>query len=229
MTPKYWFRIVLGMVAIFAVGMLFRSGIHRGRVAVASLTEGSGPITIPLLSMPFRVGDAKLGTLQRVRIERSAPKMVSGFHLFARLDDTVAVARFADCRLTVSHPNNIDENTAFACASAADSALQVMVPFGTVTLQPSGQEFVLLIPESVKRDIQHASSQAVVAGRRDSQAVAIAATDGGTMDIKVNGKSILSMKGDSTGGHLVVRDEKGKDVVNMQVTAPPTPPTARKP
>jgi hypothetical protein len=227
MTPKYWFRIVLGMVAVFAVGMLLRSGIHKGRAAVESLTQGSGPITIPLLSLPFRVGDAKLGTLQRVRIERSAPKMVSGFHLWARLDDSVAIARFADCRLTVTNPNNIDENTAFACASAADSALQVMVPFGTVTLQPSGQEFVLLIPESVKRDIQN--SPATIADNRSNPAVDVAATDGGAMNIKVNGKRILSMQGDSTGGHLVVRDEKGKEVVNMTVTAPPKPPAAKKP
>ena len=229
MTPKLWFRMFLGMFAIFAVGMLLRVGIHKGQSAVASLTEGSGSITVPLLSMPFRVGDAKLGTLQRVRIDRSAPKVVSGFHLFARLDDTVAIARFDNCRLTVTNPNNIDENTSFACASVDDSSAQVMVAFGTVTLQPSGREYVLLIPDAVRRDIQNASSDRADSASRAGQTVDIAAADAGTMNIKVNGKSILSMKGDSNGGHLVVHDEHGKEVLNMSVTAPPAAPAPRKP
>ena len=229
MTPKLWFRMFLGMFAIFAVGMLLRAGIHKGRSAVTSLTEGSGSITIPLLSMPFRLGDMKLGTLQRVRIDRSAPKIVSGFHLFARLDDTVAIARFDNCRLTVTNPGNIDEKTSFACATVDDSAKQAMVAFGTVTLQPSGKEYVLLIPEAVRLDIQNASSNGADSGSSAGQKVDIAAADAGTMDIKVNGKSVLSMKGDSNGGHLVVHDANGKEVVNMSVTAPPAAPAPKKP
>jgi len=229
MTPKLWFRMFLGMFAIFAVGMLLRAGIHKGKQAVTGLTEGSGSITVPLLSMPFRLGDAKLGTLQRVRIDRSAPKIVSAFHLYARLDDTVALARFDDCRLTVTDPNNIDEKTSFACATVDDSTKQAMVAFGTVTLQPSGREYVLLIPEAVRRDIQHASSNGADSVSAAGQTVDVAAADGGTMNITVNGKSVLSMKGDSTGGHLVVRDEKGKEVVNMTVTAPPAAPAPKKP
>lgn len=229
MTPKLWFRMFLGMFAIFAVGMLLRAGFHKGKNVVTNLAEGSGSITIPLLSMPFRVGDATLGTLQRVRIDRSAPKVVSGFHLFARLDDTVALARFDNCRLTVTDPNNIDEKTSFACATLDDSSKQAMVAFGTVTLQPSGREFVLLIPESVRRDIQNASNGDNTSDSTGGQKVDIAAADGGTMDIKVNGKSILSMKGDSNGGHLVVHDENGKEVVNMSVTAPPAAPAPKAP
>jgi hypothetical protein len=229
MTPKLWFRMFLGMFAIFAVGMLLRAGFHKGRNAVTHITEGSGSITIPLLSMPFRVGDATLGTLQRVRIDRSAPKVVSGFHLFARLDDTVALARFDNCRLTVIDPNNLDEKTSFACASVDDSSKQAMVAFGTVTLQPSGREFVLLIPESVKRDLQNGSGTSADASSTAGETVDIATANAGSMDIKVNGKSILSMKGDSNGGHLIVHDENGKEVVNMSVTAPPAAPAPKKP
>ena len=227
MTPKYWFRILAGMLAIFAVGMVIRAGVHKGRVAVTDLTQGSGSITIPLLGVPFRLGDSKLGTLQRLRIERSAPKLISGFHLVARVDDTVAIARLSDCRLTVIDPNKINEHTSFACATAADSAKQVLVPFGTVTLEPSGQEVVLLIPESVRRDIQK-DAKTSAAGGNDSTDVNIDSANG-SMDIKVNGKSILSMKGDSTGGRLVVHDEAGKEVVNMKIATPPKPPAVRKP
>ena len=226
MTPKLWFRMILGMFAIFAVGMLLRAGIHKGKEAVTDLTEGSGSITVPLLSMPFRLGEMKLGTLQRVRIDRSAPKLVSGFHLFAKLDDTVAIARFDNCRLTVTNPDNIDENTSFACASVEDSSSKAMVAFGTVTLQPSGRDYVLLIPEAVKCDLQDVGADSL---GTPGQTVDVAAAEAGSMNIKVNGKSILTMKGDSTGGHLVVRDEHGKEVVNMSVTAPPAAPAPKKP
>ena len=224
MTPKYWFRIVLGMLAIFAVGMFVRAMAHKGKVMVTDFTHGNGPITVPLLGMPFRLGGVDVGSLQRLRIERSAPKMVSGFHLYATVDDTVAIARLADCRLTVTNPDNINEHTSFTCVSAEDSAKQVMVPFGTVTLQPSGRELVLLVPESVRRDIQNHSDHPGAA-ERSGDSVDIAA-DSGSMNIKVNGRDILSLKGDSSGGHMVVHDEAGKEVVNMKFSAPPARPKA---
>lgn len=224
MTPKYWFRIILGMLAIFAVGMLIRSAAHKGKDMVNDLAHGNGPITVPLLGMPFRLAGSEIGSLQRLRIERSAPKMVSGFHLFATVKDTVAMARFSDCRLTVTNPNNIDEHTSFDCASVEDSAKQALVPFGTVRLEPSGKEFVLLIPESVRRDIQKDGVRAGAGGPSDSIGITGDSLDitgdSGSMSLKVNGRDIFSLKGDSTGLHMTAHDSSGKEVVNMRITAP---------
>ena len=69
-----------------------------------------------------------------------------------------------------------------------------------------------------------------VTGGNDSGNVSIDGKEG-SLDIKVNGKSILQMKGDSNGGMLVVHDESGKKVVDMKLTAPPPakPPAPKKP
>lgn len=225
MTPKYWFRIIFGMLAIFFVGMLVRSTVHKGRRAIGAVTHGSGPITIPLLGMGFKLDNERLGSLQKLRIERNAPKLVTGFHLYATLDDTAAIARFNDCRLTVSNPDNIDENTSFRCASAEDSTSEEMVNFGSVTLMPSGKVLTLYIPESVRRDIQKNNM-----GERndgDSGNVEMNEKDG-SFDLKVNGKSIVSSTFDSNGGHFIVHSEQGKEVVNLKVQAPPAPATPVK-
>ncbi|MEO5799212.1 MAG: hypothetical protein ABIZ70_04985 [Gemmatimonadales bacterium] len=228
MTPKYWFRIIFGMLAIFTVGMLFRAGFRKGRGAIHEIADGSGTINIPLLGLPFKLESAKLGSLQRLSIERSSPKTVTGFHLYATLSDTVALAKFDDCRLTVTNPNNINEHTSFRCASVEDSTSQEMVPFGTVTLQPSGRDVVLLVPESVKRDLQHNRDGEANGNGSDSVDMNLDSSNG-SMNLKVNGKDIFSMKGDSTGGHIVVHDGKGKEVVNLKMTAPPKPPAVKKP
>lgn len=218
MTPKYWLRIIAGMLAIFAVGMLIRAGLHKGRSVVTDITRGSGPITVPLLGIPFRLGDVKLGSMQKLRIERSAPKLVSGFHLYATLADTITVAQFDDCRLTVTNPDNIDEHTSFRCATVDDSASQEMVPFGSVTLQPSGREFVLLIPESVRRDIQNDPDGLGLNSADSTDINADSVT--GSVNLRVNGRKILSAKFDSTGGQLVRYDSNGKEVVSVKVQTP---------
>jgi hypothetical protein len=232
MTPKYWFRIIFGMLAIFAVGMIIRAGINKGRHVVTDIAHGSGPITVPLLGMGLKLDDVRLGSLQKMRIERDAPKRVAAFRLYGTLDDESALAKFDGCRLTVTNPNDIDENTSFHCASLEDSTSQEMVQFGSVTLMPSGREFVLLIPDAVRRDIQKDADEDMndVSGGNDSGNVTSESKDG-SLDIKVNGKTILQMKGDSNGGMLVVHDESGKKVVDMKVTAPtpPKPAAVKKP
>ncbi|MES2305530.1 MAG: hypothetical protein V4558_08480 [Gemmatimonadota bacterium] len=227
MTPKYWFRIIFGMLAIFAVGMIIRAGVQKGRGAIHEIADGSGTINIPLLGLPFKFEGAKVGSLQRLSIERSAPKTVTGFHLYATLSDTVAIAKFDDCRLTVTNAKNIDEHTSFRCATIEDSTSEQMVPFGSMTLQPSGREFVLLIPESARRDFQHEQADSS-AEAGDSSNVDID-TAGGNFDLKVNGKSVISSKFDSNGGRLIVNGDHGKRVVDLKVTNPPKPPVVKKP
>ena len=64
MTPKYWFRIIFGMLAIFTVGMILRAGVRKGKHVVTDIAQGSGPITVPLLGLPFKLDDVKIGSLQ---------------------------------------------------------------------------------------------------------------------------------------------------------------------
>ena len=44
---------------------------------VKDVVRGSGPISIPLAIIPFEIGGNKLGTLDRLVLERTAPKNIS--------------------------------------------------------------------------------------------------------------------------------------------------------
>ena len=76
MTPKDWIKIVAGMLAIFIVGMILRMGFHVGERKVNEITHSASSLSIPMLGAPFRLGDLKLGSLQRLQVDRSAPNQI---------------------------------------------------------------------------------------------------------------------------------------------------------
>lgn len=241
MTPKDWFKIVLGMFAIFGVGMLVRAGIMTGKSKVEALAHGTESISIPMLGMPFRTTSGELGSIQRLYVDRSAPKRVSGFRLAVTLNDGVDVTQFADCEITVTNPETIDENTAFTCLTEADSGFEDLVQFGTITFRPSGQVHRLMVPESVRDQIRDAGREPAAAAvmddaSGDSTFEMTADSAAGSLSIKVNGRQLVDIRGDSDGGTVLIIDpETGKKLVDIRggegtasiridAGAPPAPP-----
>lgn len=238
MTPKDWFKIVLGMLVIFGVGMVVRAGIMTGKSKVEELAMGTSSISVPMLGMPFRTAAGELGSIQRLHVDRSAPKVVSGFRLAVTLAEGVDVDQFDDCEITVSNPESIDENTAFTCLTEADSGFSELVQFGTITFRPSGETHRLMVPQSVRDEIQQA-------GREPAAAAAVAESGGagsfemtadssdGRLSIKVNGRQLVDIRGDSNGGTVLIIDpETGKKLVDIRggeggssitIDAPPKP------
>ena len=155
---SYWLRILLGALAVFCIGMVGVSIFRRGRAKVTEVVAGSGPLTIPLPFVPFQLDGNKLGMVERLVVNRDAPKKVSSLDLEVKLDDSLLAHGLAGCRLAANlesdsaknhgdinvHVNRMGEKTFFFCATS-DSAL---VPFGTVTLQPGHVTVPLLVPES---------------------------------------------------------------------------------
>lgn len=206
MTPKYWIKIVAGMLVVFAIGAFAVRGVHRGESFLAS----NSAISVPLLSAPFRLDGARLGALRRLRIERSAPKEVSGFALTVKLDDSTTLDRLGHCQLAILDANHIDNHTTFTCVDAADTSL-ALVPFGSVIFQPGDHEQSLLVPRSFAADLSHD----LAAGMQDDGAVDSSSDNGGHLRISVNGKDLVNISGDSAGGSVVVRDAQGNPIVDI--------------
>lgn len=216
MTPKYWIKIVLGMLGVFVVGMFVAKGIQAGKNKVHRLVDSSDAVTLPMFGVPFMLGDMKLGTMQSMRVERDAPREVSGFHLNVRLDDPAALDTLAVCQISLDDFDSIDEHSRFVCVAPADSIAQDMQQFGTITFQPSGQVHVLLAPAKVRDELRAALVD--TPGSPDgATAVAIDSSNGGNVSVKINGQQIVDIHGDSTGGHVVIKDPKtGKTLVEVQ-------------
>ena len=208
MTFKYWLKIVLGMVVVFGIGAAVVSVVHRGEAFVKSDRD----FTIPMLGAPFRLAGMQLGHVQRMRIERSSPRTISGVALTVKLDDSVAMSRFDACSLTISDASTIDKNTTFICAVADDSARLKLVPFGTVTFSPGDHQVVLMVPEAMVTDLQRGLAGGN--GPGDTGDVNVSG-EPGAFHVRINGKDVVSMVGDSAGGSLKVYDGKGRTIVDI--------------
>ena len=160
---SYWLRILLGALAVFAVGMI---GIHfarRTRDTVTAVVTGSGPLSIPLPFVPFELKGNKLGRLERLVVNREAPKKVSSVDLEVKLDDSLLVQGLAGCRLAANlesdssksgdinfRSHRLEDRAFFFCAKS-DSGL---VEFGTVSLSPGDVTVPLLVPVSLAEQLR---------------------------------------------------------------------------
>jgi hypothetical protein len=160
---SYWTRILLGALAIFSIGMIGVTMGRRGMLKVHEVVAGSGPISIPLPFVPFQLEGHKLGRVERLVVNRQAPKKVSSLNVEVKLDDSLVAQGLAGCRLAANleddssrpgnvnvHVNRLGHKAFFFCATS-DSALE---EFGTVTLRPGGVTVPLLVPQSLADDLR---------------------------------------------------------------------------
>jgi hypothetical protein len=176
---NYWLRIVLGALAIFAVGMVIAKMVRRGSLAVHQIAEGSGPISVPLPGfVPFSLDGNRLGSVRRITMYRDAPKRPSSFVVSVSLPDSVASDRLARCIILVDTSQNsagtsadINAKTAFRCLSAADTAGKDLVPFGSIVIRSRGDSFPFLLPRKVVDEMRNPPrprADSIAAGVADS-------------------------------------------------------------
>ncbi|MBA3760144.1 MAG: hypothetical protein H0X07_06380 [Gemmatimonadales bacterium] len=161
---NYWVRIALGAAAIFIVGMVGLTLVRRGLGTVHGVVHGSGPISIPLAFIPFQLNGDKLGTLERVTLERDAPNRVSSVELEVKLSDSLLARGLEGCRLAANldskSPNKPGVSVALApfpegsfwCAKG-DSA-DGLVEYGEATFNPGDVTVPLFLPQGLVDELQ---------------------------------------------------------------------------
>ncbi len=197
----YWLRILLGALAVFAIGMIGVSLARRTKERVTAVVTGSGPLSIPLPFVPFELAGNRLGRLERLVVNRDAPKKVSSVDLEVKLDDSLLVQGLAGCRLAANlesdssktgdvnfRTHRLEDRAFFFCAKA-DTGL---VEFGTVKLTPGDVTVPLLVPVSLAEQLRsgnwgdHGSPDSTdaiaeraesLAGRAEAAADSIAAVE----------------------------------------------------
>ena len=86
---NYWFKILLGALGIFAVGMIGVAIVRSGVAKVNSVVHSDEPITIPLGLVPFAIAGERLGKLDHVTLYRESPDQVSEVELTVNLADSL--------------------------------------------------------------------------------------------------------------------------------------------
>jgi hypothetical protein len=165
----YWVKIILGALAIFALGMIIRAGINKGRDRIHSITETSEPINIPfpLGIMPFRLDGTKLGTVERVTLLRDSPKGISNIRVMVKLSDSIPPSRLKQCMMTIDDPQRINEHTTFRCQAADTAGLQ-LVPYGEVNVEGMDTSFPLLLTAAAVADLRSDSANTRMEADADS-------------------------------------------------------------
>jgi hypothetical protein len=159
-------RIALGALAIFTVGMVGHSLVNHGIGRVKGVVEGDGPLSIPLAFIPFQLGGEKLGTLERVTLERTTPRSVSSVRLEVKLSDSLLAKGLEGCRLAANLDNDKDghQNTnmepgrfaegTFWCAKDADTDT-ALVKYGQAVFRPGDVTVPLYLPQELVADLQN--------------------------------------------------------------------------
>lgn len=208
MTPKYWARIVAGMLIIFVVGLFVARGVRRGKEFVTSVLPGS----LPMLAAGFHVDGGRIGDIQRLQFMRSEPGRVDSAVITVKPDKAADVGRVDGCALRVVNGEPFGSGTRFLCTSSADSARLGLVPFGHVELLPDGKQVKLFVTRDGEEDLQlHAYRGA---GGHDSGDVDIRAQND-SFTVTVNGREIIRISGNDNGGSVVIRGANGRPIVEI--------------
>ena len=162
---NYWFKILLGALGIFAVGMIGVAIVRSGVAKVNSVVHSDEPITIPLGLVPFAIAGERLGKLDHVTLYRESPDQVSEVELTVNLADSLLAQGLSGCRLVADiegdrergvnirvGKDSTDQN-AFACLTG-DSTPPDFEEFGTAIFNPGEVEVPLLLPVSLVAELQ---------------------------------------------------------------------------
>jgi hypothetical protein len=150
---SYWLRILFGAIAIFAVGMVGVTLARQGMGSVRGVVEGSGPITLPVAFIPFKLDGEKIGTIQRIKIFRSAPKQVRSVNVRVRLADSVSSDRLDRCILVAEGFEHVNSETTVLCSTAEDTVNENLVGVGEIVLSKTNRSFKLYIPREALREM----------------------------------------------------------------------------
>ena len=162
---SYWVRILVGALVVFAIGMIGVTLARKGVVKVNDVVHGSGPLSLPLAFIPFEIGGNKLGTLDRVTLERTAPKEISSVRVEVRLEDSLVAQGLSGCKLAANFDASREGGKGvhirrgagaggtFRCLEAGESD-STLAEFGQAILQPGGVTLALLLPKKLVTDLQ---------------------------------------------------------------------------
>lgn len=160
---NYWLKILVGALAIFAVGMIGVTLARRGIAGVSRVVGSDQPLSIPLSLVPFELQGERLGKLDHLTLMRKSPNEVTSVELHIRLADSLVARGLQGCRLVANMETRGDSGidihvgprspSVFYCAD--DTAQADLLEYGQAVLQPGDIEIPLLLPRDMVKELQH--------------------------------------------------------------------------
>lgn len=168
----YWLKILLGAAAVFAVGMVVRAMVRSARTHVEAVSEGTGPITIPMAFVPFKIDGQRAGTFRQVRIFRDSLQDPTRVEVLISVADSVSSERFSDCILGVQGDSGKVVPNEFRCLTAADTAGKGLVQVGALELRGRTGNFPLFAPAASVEEFRRGSAERLSADEQQARDLA---------------------------------------------------------
>lgn len=212
---RYWTRITLGALGIFALGMLVVSAGRRGvehvkqHIVQEGLNLGSGVA-------PFQVNDRRLGTLTNVRMDPDRSERFPFINLTVELDPGIPQAGLGDCTLLAGDLESAGGGKGLHCA--AGISRDSLYEMGVVMFTPSGESVGIFIPQSDLKDIPWFSQAAERKSTPSEGSLNLRADASGAFMLirDEKGRPVFQLNADSQGAFIQIRDSNGKEVVRFR-------------
>ncbi|HEV8355590.1 MAG TPA: hypothetical protein VGQ17_02375 [Gemmatimonadales bacterium] len=215
---RYWTRIALGIALIFALGMTVRAAAHKGKNELSSfLASAATRLPLQLAQLGFRIDGRRVGDVTAVDVRRSGPHDVGRATIRVRLSDLGALDGLRQCSLTVDRLQWSDDRSGFRCAEPAALTRQNLVDVGEVIFDPGNLGRPLYLSRHDVERWRHSEIRGLNASLTSSSNGAVQAE--GTYDLLDHGSSrqgSFSLKADSQGAVVSVRDGQGRAVLDLR-------------
>ncbi|MEO8295792.1 MAG: hypothetical protein ABI613_09770 [Gemmatimonadota bacterium] len=209
---RYWIRITLGAIGIFALGMVLvqagRKGVSRVRQLVMNQT-----VTLPGDVAPFRVDRQRLGIVRQVSVTPRQDEDFPLINLTVAADSQAGLAELEHCVLLVRDADQIRSETGLHCAELSMPEREKLREVGQVTFEPGGEKFSIYTPAD-----DHAIALTGTAASPAKESFRMLADGRGAfLEIRdKTGRPVFQLNADSLGASLTVRDSNGREVVRFK-------------
>jgi hypothetical protein len=235
---RYWTRIAIGAVVIFAFGLTGMAAFNKGKAKVSRLLASAG-VRLPqrLAHLQFRFDGRQLGELRSIDVQRSSSSELGTVRIKVALTEAASLDALRDCNLTVDSQSSWDRGEGFRCADAAE--LDGLAELGTVLFEPGNLTRPLFVPEGLASRWQYSGVRSldasliadgaggVTARGRYNLADRLAGAERGTFSLSANqsgasisvrddqGRSLVDFRADQNGVNLNLRDGRGRGLIKL--------------
>jgi hypothetical protein len=224
---NYWLKIMSGALIVFVVGMLGVTLVRHGMNQVSDVVRGTGPISLPIAFIPFEMGGTKLGKLDRVVLERTAPKKISSVRVDVNLEDSLVAQGLSQCKLAANFDASDEEHSkgihiktgkghegTFRCLSPSE-ADSTFVEFGQAVLHPGDVSLALFLPRDLVNELQTGNFLSDTSEKADSISEAMEALEDSINDAQEKKEDSLREQNQRLAESLRVAGRKRIDSIKV--------------
>jgi hypothetical protein len=221
---RYWLRIALGALLVFALGMAAMTMLRRGRDHVKTmLATVAGQIPNRLANLPVRLDGRRIASVERVEVDRRDRDEIGRIRLTARLDDPALVPRLRECDLVTTDARHLAAGGSFRCAGTGDLERGPYRRFGEITFEPGALTRPVYLPERDVEDWRRTGIRRLTARFDRAADGSVRALGSYDFDSKhgrrEHGTFDLQADAEGGGARFTVRDAEGRELVRFRADA----------